>query len=774
MKKTHLSIKLSMITLCSVWLLVSYTMGDANAWANSRDSGDGGRTDDFETAAEPLSADLYVVFHVKTLTGNSIIRSGDVVRCFPCIENIGNAVSDSFTFEIYAGGYLLATVRGNPPLAPNAYSTPTMDLAMPDDIPKGSYSFRVKVTCSNDHDLFKGENVASYGTYYFRESKPANITIRSVRADVDIYRPNDPISIALKTWLYAGYFSTDYNVDFYASVNSSTVEGAYHLGTGSGHLDPNTEDTVVVKGQFATGMPEDSYYILALVTWQGTDGLESCLNHPTGSVWVGPSPDLEATSVMVVEGTYGPGEDIVIYSLVQNIADGASGPYTIDYYASVDSTISTSDYHLGYVDRDSLEPGGQHSYNTTVTFPINIREESYYIGVIVQSSQLELGLKNNKVCSEATVHIVPSARYVSGKVQYRNFGDYPVRYARVEIYEDDHNANPLDDHVILETNTDHDGYYGILLPDRVYEGQKIHVRVFAQGAEGAYPESSSRICRVKDDVFGEIYYMQSPAFPYPQDDSLVIDMKALEEDGDGEFMVYDSIVEGFHQARTFFEIEPAEVTAFWPSSEGSYYDPCDLTIHIAQDDRHDRDVIMHEYGHYVADVARFGQGSVGDNPNHYWDRDLRYNPVSRTAQEARNLAFREAWASLFSIATQHGDTWGVTADTRYDDRDEASGYVFSIDLERDTKDHDWPGEFHGNMNCCALWDIFDDYNFSRDDNDVVSDVSLTKIWTICREYRPDDIIDFWQGWVRHFPDEQPEDMMRLFADHEMPFNYQGP
>ena len=181
--------------------------------------------------------------------------------------------------------------------------------------------------------------------------------------------------------------------------------------------------------------------------------------------------------------------------------------------------------------------------------------------------------------------------------------------------------------------------------------------------------------------------------------------------------------------------------SYWPfhslhieySSEyGSYYDPCDQTIHIAQDDRRDRDVIMHEYGHYVADANGFAMGDVGDNPGHYWNADLRSEPVFRSKAHARNLAFRESWASLFSIATQYEDIPGSpnSGDTKYQDLDEETGEEFSIDLEQDSVDRDAPGEYYENMNCCTLWDIFDDHDDWRDLHDGVSDVSLVKIWTV--------------------------------------------
>jgi hypothetical protein len=178
---------------------------------------------------------------------------------------------------------------------------------------------------------------------------------------------------------------------------------------------------------------------------------------------------------------------------------------------------------------------------------------------------------------------------------------------------------------------------------------------------------------------------------------------------------------------------------------------------------------MHEYGHYIADVFDFTQGDVGDNPIHYWIGDLRNYPIQRTDEQARNLTFRESWATLFSVATQYGDTsYPYSGDTRYQDQDEESGSEFKVDLEKDTDEKREPGEFYEHMNCCALWDIFDDNDDKVDDHDELSDPNLSKIWTVLRASKPNDIKDFWDGWFASY-DDYTSEITRIFQDHRMLF-----
>ena len=77
-----------------------------------------------------------------------------------------------------------------------------------------------------------------------------------------------------------------------------------------------------------------------------------------------------------------------------------------------------------------------------------------------------------------------------------------------------------------------------------------------------------------------------------------------------------------------------------------------------------------------------------------------------------------------------------------------------------------------NMNTSALWDIYDDHSDTLDDHDTLSDVSLSKIWSVLVASRPEDITDFWNGWFEQYA-FIPE-MMRLFKDNGMSFKYTGP
>jgi hypothetical protein len=208
--------------------------------------------------------------------------------------------------------------------------------------------------------------------------------------------------------------------------------------------------------------------------------------------------------------------------------------------------------------------------------------------------------------------------------------------------------------------------------------------------------------------------------------------------------------------------------AYWPSSENATFYVPTVGLFIAEGDQEDRDVIMHEYGHYIAEVCNFTQGSVGDNPEHTWDRDLRYNPVNRTDEEARNLAFREAWATLYSIATQFGDKgYPYSGDAMYQDYESEIDYLFEVDLENGTRDHDSPGQYYDNMNTCALWDIFDDSASEEDNWDYLSDTSLSRIWSVMNQDKPDDIIDFWNSWLSLYDNE--EELRGIFLDHGMTF-----
>jgi len=710
-----------------------------------------------------LSISLYGYIN-PYFPGNTVI-----VDC--TVYNIGELTSDSYIVNIYAGDYNIGS-KSRDGVEPGDADYFDVRGPLPYDITEGYYQIRGELSCSNDSN--SGNNSDSDRSIRVAMKEPTNVEIQSVDAADGVYEPGESIVVDVVIDGVGDQLDNSFEVDVYISSDSEITDNDNKIHNFGGEtISPGETRYLEAECRLPSDIQAGDYYIGIIVTYSVKDGSESIQATDYSTVYIGGPSDLRVQSVDAAGGRYVAGDQIEVYSLIKNIGEWPSSSYTVNYYASTGTNITADDYNIGHTQRNGLAPGEQHSYETTCSFPRNIPLGTYFIGAIAVCSNDE-NPGNNRAYDGIKVRIavpvVPPGS-LSGQMNYqdRDGGQHPIRYALIEIYDADNNDDPLDDRLIGQTHTDHNGNYNITVTTTGAGGQELYVKVFTKSFGGAYPETASEICSVKDDVFDEVYYMQSDLYPVPKDILLTVDMCAPNDVG--EFMVYDSLVEGFEKAKKFFEIELDEVIAHWPSEEEmSYFDPCDLGIYIAQEDRSDRDVIMHEYGHYIAQIYLFGQGDVGENSLHIWNADLRYHPdVSRTPEEARNLAFREAWASLFSVATQYGDTgYPNSGDTKYQDVDEGSDEVFEVDLERDQGYEYSPGEYYENMNCCAMWDVFDDESAGDIYLDLISDVSLSKIWTTLLGYQPDDIIDFWESWFENYDDERY--MRYIFRAHNMPFS----
>ncbi|MHC4205351.1 MAG: COG1361 family protein [Planctomycetota bacterium] len=706
-----------------------------------------------------LSVSLYGYIN-PYFPGNNVI-----VDC--TVYNIGELISDSYTVNIYAGDYNIGSTSRDG-VEPGDSDYFDVRGPLPDDITEGYYTIRGELSCSNDSN--SGNNSDSDRSIRVAMRQPTSVEIKSVDADGDVYKPGESIVVSIEIEGVGGQLDTTYEIDVYASAGLGITTSDYKIHEyGSETIGPGESRLFIDACQLPSDIPVGDYYIGIIVTYPIEDGMESKQGCDYNKVYIG-GYDLVIQNVEITPGEYSPGEELVVYNLIKNVSELGTEGYAVDYYASTDAVITPDDNHIGYVEREGLSPDQQHSYETTCLIPYNIAVGDYYIGAIITCP---IGSDEAKItrCSEETIELVQSGGCVSGQMLYktRDYGRvFPIRYALVEVYDADDNEDPLDDRMIGRTHTDQDGNYTVVVLNYEMSSQNIYVKVFTVSPIGAYPEIEGKVCSVRDDVFDEIYYMKSDLYPHPGDESVVINMTADKKGG--EFMVYDSIIESFEKAKIFFNLKLPEVTTFWPAEEEtSYFDPCNLSMYIAQGDRGDRDVIMHEYGHYIADVFAFAQGDVGDDSQHYWNADLRNHPLQRRDEQARNLAFRESWATLFSIATQLGDTsYPYSGDAFYQDQDEESDSEFKIDLEKDTDEKREPGEYYEHMNCCALWDIFDDNDDKVDDDDTMSDPNLSKIWTILLASEPNDIIDFWNGWFASY-DDYTSEITRIFQDHRMMF-----
>jgi len=83
------------------------------------------------------------------------------------------------------------------------------------------------------------------------------------------------------------------------------------------------------------------------------------------------------------------GKKLSVHSDVRNIGTANSGGFYVSYYASKDTTISTSDYYLGRVRLSSISPFSKSDADWNGSFPSGIPTGSYYVGWIIDSTNLK-------------------------------------------------------------------------------------------------------------------------------------------------------------------------------------------------------------------------------------------------------------------------------------------------------------------------------------------------------------------------------------------------
>ncbi len=703
---------------------------------------------------------------VENLPANRICLLGGQMEVVCLIINSGDAPTGDRTITYYlsrdehisrADQEVLTITRGS--LAPGAEEELGTTVTLPDDYPRGNAHIGVLATCPED--TWPDWDNTEATSIRIAAPRP-DLVVRLVDATDGAYPPGGQIVVKATIANTGGAASDSYTVDFFVNER--------RIGTASRPaLAVDGTDTFETTCTFPKDLPDGQYAISATARCANDDDVNSNTGRDGSLVDVRLLPDLAAQTIDASNGTYHPGDQIHVHTLIKNIGDRPSAVYSVSYYMSDDATITTNDCRIGVTQRNALQPGEQHSFDMTCQLPVYVPAGQCYIGGILTTTNDGNAL-NNTGMDKTPVTVVHPPGYVCGRVTYEDIAawPHPIRYARVKICTTDSDNNPLNDRVLAETATDGDGNFGVVLAPDPTAGPLIHVKVFTEGVSGAYPGATSAICTMTDDVLKAPYSVKSSSHPYPVETSATINMPSA--DIGGAFMIFDSIVEGFHKTKVLFHVELPAIRVYSPSSDGgTYYSP-GQGIWVKYFDCGDRDVILHEYGHYVADSTGFGLGSVGLNPFHYWNMDLRSYPYFRTNDEARNLAFREAWATLFAVAVQYGDTgYPYGGDAKYQDEDVIAGKTMMLNLESDTYAARTPGEYFENMNCCALWDVFDDQNDTRNFQDTLSDPGLVKIWTTVRDHKPKDILDFWNSWFENY--EYRKEMTSIFGNHQMSFKY---
>lgn len=82
------------------------------------------------------------------------------------------------------------------------------------------------------------------------------------------------------------------------------------------------------------------------------------------------------------------GETLSVYNDIRNIGTEESGDFYISYFASTDTTITEDDYYLGKKLVPSISPFAKTTIKWSNSLPHNISGGEYYIGWIIDSSNL--------------------------------------------------------------------------------------------------------------------------------------------------------------------------------------------------------------------------------------------------------------------------------------------------------------------------------------------------------------------------------------------------
>ena len=91
--------------------------------------------------------------------------------------------------------------------------------------------------------------------------------------------------------------------------------------------------------------------------------------------------DLTMSAITVPSTGYAGGTVTASNTVSAASTGGNAGSFTIYFYLSADTTVTTSDTYVGYRNISSLAAGASSSADTTLTLPTNI-SGTYYIAAI--------------------------------------------------------------------------------------------------------------------------------------------------------------------------------------------------------------------------------------------------------------------------------------------------------------------------------------------------------------------------------------------------------
>lgn len=347
-----------------------------------------------------------------------------------------------------------------------------------------------------------------------------------------------------------------------------------------------------------------------------------------------------------------------------------------------------------------------------------------------------------------------TAIIVSGKVSYENksfnetgvgdsnsVGLKPVRFAKVEIIKDS------DKSILGTAETKEDGTYSIQMNS--FTNDKIYLKCYANQDNANYKIFVRNPNAGKDSV----YFSQSEVKTIDKD-KMVIDsnISASSNEG-GAFNIFDCLINGAKKVKELSGSSPPPIVVNWQKGlklETAYSGingAIDINGEENDPDEYDDAIILHEYGHFIADKYSYDKSPGVSHSVNDINQDIR-------------LSWSEGWATYFSSIVRNNPIYSdifedpqtkhyILSSTNIETR----SYIFaSTNIENllDTRYDSLASIATGQDNELAvssiLWDIYD--TPIRDDDSLSSGAGY--IWNIFDNYITNDmdcvLEDFYNGW----------------------------
>jgi subtilisin-like proprotein convertase family protein len=313
----------------------------------------------------------------------------------------------------------------------------------------------------------------------------------------------------------------------------------------------------------------------------------------------------------------------------------------------------------------------------------------------------------------------------------------PVRYSQVELVRNS-------DQVVLGSSTTlDDGTYLFAIPK--LGTVDCYIRVMGRVI------SSSIIGQVfNDESSNNIYALVSPSASRNTNTNFELSLGASYDGGSGlggVFNILDQVVECQSKMALMGELKPPMITVFWKSgtTTGTYFRARDMALFLlgstSDPDEYDDPVVLHELGHYIAEVYSLDTSLGGDHSTADSNQDL-------------SLAWSEGWATYFS-------SWIRDYSLYFDS---LIGGVTTIDVELPSHASTATGQDNECSVLSVLWDIHDGAS-SNDSTPGVDDDSFdcscgdVSLWRVVSDsmdsgFTEDCVIfeSFYDGWINKFGD----------------------